>query len=148
MNPSTPSNISPKRQVMETWFREVWGNKDEQVIDRIFPENGEATGLRSQSLVGPAEFKKFHAAMCALLDQIDIVIDHSIEEGDWISNLITIHAVSHISGKPVRISGNTYSRIDVENGWILEGYNNIDFMSLWNQMGFLPPDIFSMTGKG
>ena len=146
MNPYSPSNNSPKRQVMETWFREVWYNQDQSVIDKMFPEAGKTEGLGGQPLGGPAAFKKYHTALCTLLDNIDIHIDHSIEEGDWISNLVTITAISRISGHEVKFTGNTYSKIDVDKGMILEGYNNIDFMSLWNQMGFLPPDIFKMTG--
>ena len=49
MNPSTPPKISPKQKIMETWFQEVWTNKNVSMIDKMFPENGEAKAEKTKA---------------------------------------------------------------------------------------------------
>ena len=126
-------------EILETWFRRVWKERDQAAIDEMFPSLSEAAGLGKQVLIGPEDFKQFHISLCNLISDIEITIDKSMENGAWISALCTLQGNS-MSGETVSITGNVTGRI--ENGKIMEAYNHWDFMGLWGQLGLLPNDSF------
>jgi ketosteroid isomerase-like protein len=106
----------------------------------MFVVDGEARGLGANSLIGPKDFKVFHATLCALLSDIAITVDKSIEEGDWISVICSLRAKSEKTGAPVGMTGHVLVRI--ADGKILEGYNHWDFLGLFGQLGALPAQAF------
>lgn len=132
--------------VLKTWFKKVWNEEKADAIVDMFELDGEAKGLGRQPLIGPKEFREFHKALCALLSNIEISIDKSIEDEGWTSALCTLSAVSRKDNKQVTISGSVFARI--EDGKIQEGYNNWDFLSLWEQLDYLPKDSFDKGLSG
>lgn len=134
------------RELLETWLERVWSNEDQSAIDELFHPEGDVAGLGQPDLVGPEEFKKFQSSLCKLLANIEISIIKYIESDTWSSALCTLNAVSRRNGDPIYISGTIFVRI--ENGQIQEAYNNFDFMSMWEQLGLLPPDSFGQGLNG
>jgi len=51
-----------KSTLLHRWFDEVWNNKDEAAIDRMFAGDGVGHGLGAEPIVGPENFKTFHRA--------------------------------------------------------------------------------------
>src|SRR4051794_24957089 len=102
--------MSALRDVVETWFRRVWAEEDASAIDELFVPEGQARGLGANTLVGPKDFKQFHAALCAQLSEIVITVDKSLEEGDWISVICTLRAKGSKTGTPVAITGSVMVR--------------------------------------
>ncbi|MEP5396807.1 MAG: hypothetical protein ABJQ22_11190 [Hyphomicrobiales bacterium] len=47
-----------------------------------------ARGLGSQTHIGPAGFKGFQQGLLALVSDVEIKIDKSMEDGDWIFALV------------------------------------------------------------
>ena len=130
---------------LSTWFYRVWKELDISAIDEMFA-GGEVRGLGSQTLLTPDDFKQFHGAMCALLTDIEIVIDKSVEQDNWTSALCTVNAKSKTNGKAISITGNVWVRI--ENNQIQEAYNHFDFVGLWAQLDLLPEDSFEKGLQG
>ena len=134
------------QEVLKNWFQRVWKEEDQDAIDEMLPSSGKASGLGSQSLVGPEEFKQFHHGLCCLLSDIDISIDKCIEQESWTSALCTFSATSKNDGSSVTITGTVFGRI--EGGKIQEAYNHFDFLNLWCQLGYLPSDSFVKGMQG
>jgi hypothetical protein len=101
--------------------------------------------LGLQPLVGAEGFKSFHRAMCALLRDTDLVIDHHIEAGSWLAVLCTFTGTS-ANGQRVATNGAIHARI--ADGKIHEAYNHFDFIGLFAQLGLLPGDTFERCLAG
>jgi hypothetical protein len=129
-------DMSTKREVIDTWFRRVWKEEDAAAIDEMLIVDGGVRGLGANSLVGPKDFKVFHATVRALLSGIVTTVDKSIEEGDWLSCICTVKAKSRKTGAPVAMTGSVL--VKVVNGKITEAYNHFDFLGLFGQLGLLP----------
>ncbi len=142
-------------KVMETWFHRVWNEGDASAIDDMFLKDGKARGLGGEDLVtevadlqaieeqvrvGPEGFKDFHARLFAILKDFDIQVNQSMEDGDWISALCTVHATSRKTGERVKMTGSVLVRM--VDGQLAEAYNHFDFMSLYQQLDLLPENAF------
>ena len=132
-----------KQEVIDTWFDRVWQQEDASAIDEFFHPDGKAEGLEDGTLVGPEDFKPFHQAICALLKDMKIKVNKTLEEGDWITCTYTLTAQSNIGKEPISIEGSALCRI--EDGLIREAHNHLDFLGLYSQLGLLPADSL-MTG--
>jgi SnoaL-like polyketide cyclase len=104
-----------------------------------------AHGLGLQPLVGAEGFKRFHRAICALLRDTDLVLDHHIEAGGWLAALCTFTGTS-ANGQRVAMNGAIHARI--ADGRIQEAYNHFDFIGLFMQLGLLPGDTFERCIAG
>jgi SnoaL-like polyketide cyclase len=132
-------------RTMEIWARRVWVERDEAAIDEMLVTKADLHGLGLQPLVGAEGFKSFHRAMCALLRDTDLVVDHHIESGSWLAVLCTFTGTS-ANGQRVAINGAIHARI--ADGKIQEAYNHFDFIGLFMQLGLLPGDTFERCIAG
>lgn len=135
-----------RKQVLENWMSRVWVDQDVTAIDELFVPAGLARGLGQQSLIGPEQFKAFHSTFSQLLRGFQIKIDHFIEQGEWVSALLTLSAYVRSTDKPVSITGNIYGVIN--HGKIEKAFNHWDFLGLFTQMGLLPKDCFEQGLSG
>ncbi|MBL4789201.1 MAG: ester cyclase [Kordiimonadaceae bacterium] len=135
-----------KRKLLETWFQRVWNEEDANAVDEMFVDGGAARGLGDRDVVGPEQFKQFQTALCGLVSGITVTIDKAIKEEQWLSTICTLRATSRETGGPVSMSGSVV--VKISDGKILEGYNHWDFMSLWDQLGYLPGDSFAKGLQG
>jgi hypothetical protein len=138
--------MSTCKEVLETWFHRVWTEQDADAIDELFIPEGAASGLRTNVAIGPAEFKEFHSALLALLTDLVITIDKSIQEDDWIAAVCTLRARSRQSQAPIEITGSVMIRIS--DGKLIEAYNHWDFIGIFSQLGLLPTDTFARALGG
>ncbi len=139
--------MSPNRALLETWFQRVWAEEDTKAIFELFPR-GPNHGLGRQQVVGPEEFSRFHEAICKLLRDIKVSVDHFIEANDgWISAICTLTAVGQNAPTEVAITGSVFAKVG-EGGVFVECYNHWDFTTLWEQLGLLPDNIFGRCLAG
>jgi len=130
---------------LRTWGRRVWVERDEAAIDEMMLADTAARGLGMQVLVRPEGFKQFHRAVCALLRDTDLVVDHHIEAEGWLAALCTFTGSAH-DGRKVAITGAIHARI--AEGKIVEAYNHFDFLGLFAQLGLLPEDVLARCLSG
>ncbi len=138
--------MSGKKQVLEVWLQRVWVEQDVNAIEEMFVATGRARGLGAQTLFGPEDFKIFHHSLSSLLINFKFSIDHFIEQGDWISALVTMDADSSKDNQSINITGNIFGII--KDGQIQEAYNHFDFMGLFSQLGLLPSNCFEQGLSG
>jgi predicted ester cyclase len=134
------------KALLRRWFQEVWNEGKETTIDELFIPDGVAHGLSKESgkqLQGPAAFKPFWRAFRSAFPDIRVTVEELIAEGDLavarciVRGAHTGHglgfAPTHCS---VEFSGVTIIR--VRDGKIVEGWNNFDFLALYQQIGLIP----------
>jgi predicted ester cyclase len=128
--------------VIHTWFEEVWNRQDESAIDRLMSSQAVAHGLTPEPLRGPAGFKPLFHTFRKALGNIRIDVVRTVTEGD------TCVAHCHVTGRhvgaefgapatnnPVDFWGTTIAR--VKNGQIVEGWNTFDFLTMYQQIGWV-----------
>ena len=131
------------KEVIRRWFEEVWNKGRAEVIDEMFASHGRAHGLGDDdAVIGPTEFKKFHAQFRGAFPDMVVVVEDLVAEGDKVAARCSVRgkhtgdalgiAATHT---PVGFTGMTIVRI--ENGQIVEAWNNFDFMSMNKQLGVI-----------
>lgn len=128
--------------VLRSWFEELWNQGREDTIDRLLAQNGRAHGLGPEPIVGPAAFHPFYRQLRQAFPDLRVEVLRSVAQGDMAS--VCCHATGTHSGpgfgpatgRRVDFTGQCTARI--QNGQIVEGWNNFDFMSCYQQIGLLP----------
>jgi steroid delta-isomerase-like uncharacterized protein len=131
------------RALIHRWFDEVWNNGRTTAIDEMFADNGIAHGLGDDSanpLRGPEGFKEFHAKFREAFPDILITVEDTICEGDRIAARCSVRGkhTGHSLGfaatdAAVEFTGIAIVRVN--DGKIVEAWNNFDFMTLYKQLG-------------
>ena len=133
------------KELVRRWFEEVWNKGRADAIEEMFDVNGIAHGLSddpSQPIKGPTDFKPFYTTFREAFPNLKIVIEDMVAEGDKVAARCSVHGKHEgdFMGKaatqsPVDITGIAIVRI--ENGKIVEAWNNFDFMTMYKQCGLL-----------
>ena len=132
-------------EFIHRWFEEVWNNKREDAIDEMFAEDGIANGLNDADgnpLRGPEGFKTLHRAFLSAYPDLKIEVVDTVVEGDKIAARCRVtgsHAGDGIgvlpTNQPVEFTGMTI--VQVQDGTIVEAWNEFNFMEMYKQVGAL-----------
>lgn len=133
------------KQLLRRWFEEVWNKGRADAIEEMFDENGIAHGLSddpSKPMRGPRDYKPFYATFREAFPNMIIVIEDMIAEGDKVAARCSVRGKHEgeflgraATQAPIDITGIAIVRI--ENGKIVEAWNNFDFMALYKQVGHI-----------
>jgi steroid delta-isomerase-like uncharacterized protein len=130
------------KALVQRWFDEVWSNGRAAAIDEMLAANAVVHGLGPE-MVGPAQFKAFHAAYRDAFPDVTIRVEHMVAEGNFVAARWSGTGTHRGNGlgfaatnKPVRFSGMLFVR--VENGRLAEGWNNFDQLGMLQQLGVVP----------
>jgi steroid delta-isomerase-like uncharacterized protein len=131
------------KQILRRWFDELWNNGRAETIDELFDNDGIAHGLSedpSEPIKGPGGFRPFYTAFREAFPNLVIVVEDMVAEGDKVAARCSVRGrhEGELRGKaatqsPVEFTGMTIVRI--ENGKIVEAWNNFDFMTMYKQLG-------------
>ena len=133
------------KELLRRWFEEVWNKGRADAIEELFDENGIAHGLAddpSQPLKGPSDFRPFHTTFREAFPNMIIVVEDMVAEGDKVAARCSVRGKHEgeflgraATQSPVEFTGIAIVRID--NGKIVEAWNNFDFMAMYKQVGLL-----------
>ena len=128
------------KQVLKRWFDEVWNQKREAAIDELFTPGGLCYGFPDDnSAIGIEEYKKTYHAFCGAFPDLHVELGEIKEDGNrasaaWVATMT--HTGDHLgfpaSGKKVDLHG--HSTVEVANGRILNGWNQVDVASLFQKL--------------
>lgn len=127
--------------VARDWFESVWNRLDESAIDRLMHPQAVAHGLGPEPLRGPAQFKPFFHAFKGAFFNIRIHIDRAVTQGAVVAVLCHVtgnhggDAFGPATRRDVDFWGTTFIR--VHDGKIIEGWNTFDFLTMYQQMGWV-----------
>jgi predicted ester cyclase len=128
------------------WFAQVWNQLDESAIDRLMHPEGLVHGLGPEPLRGPDQFKPFFHTFRNALGGIRVDITRTVVQGDTCAVLCRVVAthVGHTLGAPatnrdVDFTGITMLR--VKDGRIVEGWNVFDFLTMYQQIGWVASPV-------
>jgi steroid delta-isomerase-like uncharacterized protein len=131
------------KALLRRWFDEVWNKGNAEAIDEMFAADGIAHGLsddESNPLKGPTGFTPFHATFRGAFPDIEVIVEDLIAEGDKVVARCSVrgkHTGDHLgisaSNSPVLFTGMAIVRI--EDGMIVEAWNNFDFLKMNRQIG-------------
>lgn len=130
---------------LHRWFEEVWNQKREDAIDEMFIEDGIANGLNDAEgnpLRGPEAYKTLHRSFLSAYPDLKIIVEDTVTEGNKIAARCKItgtHKGEGIGVTPTQqpVDFTFMTMVRVENGKIVEAWNNVDFMAMYNQLGAL-----------
>ena len=133
------------KALVQRWFDEVWNKGRADAIDEMLDEDGIVHGLSddpSNPIIGPRDFRPFHTLFRDAFPNMMIVVEDMVAEGDKVAARCSVRAKHEgdflgkaATASPVEFTGIAIVRI--ENGKIVEAWNNFDFMTLHKQVGLL-----------
>jgi steroid delta-isomerase-like uncharacterized protein len=132
--------------VMRRWFEEVWNQSREAAIDELMASDAVAHGLGPQPLRGSAAFKPFVRAFRQAFPDLQIEVLRTVTEGDLV--VTHIHATGRHTGEglggaatsqPVAFDGMIIAQ--VQKGQIVQGWNCIDFLTMYQQLGWVSSPV-------
>ena len=128
---------------MHRWFEEVWNQKRESAIDELMAEDALVHGIvgpDGKRDTGPVAFRPFFHHFCAAFPDIRITVEDALVDGGKVAVRCAVTATHTGPGltatptnKSAKITGMCIVR--VEDGKIAEGWNNFDFLSMYQQLG-------------
>ena len=133
------------KALLRRWFEEVWNKGRAEAIDEMFAPDGLAHGLAGgEPLRGPAHFKQFFHTFKDAFPDIEVVVEDTVAEGDKVAARCTVRGRHHgdtlgfaATKRPVEFTGICIARW--RDGQIIEAWNNFDFMTMYQQLGVVPP---------
>ena len=94
-----------------------------------------------------------HGEVCEIVttlrgkvDTINIELRNVVENGEWVSAIVIATATEKNHGRPVEIFGHITAR--VANNRFSECFNQMDFLSFFEQIGQLPPNSLEVLLVG
>jgi len=116
------------------WFAEVWNQGIENSIDELLASEAIVHGIEGLSAPGPAGFKAFYHSFLNDFANVHVDVEDVVSEGGYESSRCNVSATHKASGQTVNFTGQT--TIKIKDGKITEGWNNFDFLSMHQQLGF------------
>ena len=133
------------KTIIHEWFEEVWNQGNASTIDRLLAADAIVHGIvdkNGDAVRGPAAFKEFHRSFLNAFPDIKVEVLDTIAAGDKLAARCLARG-THTgeglgfkpTGKSAEFTGMCFAR--VENGKIVEAWNNFDFLTLHQQLGTL-----------
>jgi steroid delta-isomerase-like uncharacterized protein len=128
-------------EVNRQWYEDMWNRRREDLIDVLMAADAVAHGLGAQPIQGAAGFKPFFRSFVQAVPDLKITIVRMISEGDLVATHIhttgthTGDGLGPATNQPVAFDGMIISR--VKDGQIVEGWNCIDFLTFYQQLGLV-----------
>ena len=115
------------------WMEQVWNNDNKDAIDEMLDANGIIKGIEGITEPGPNGFKVFYNSFRQQFPTVHVEVEDVYTDGEFETSRCTVDAAT-ATGQTVHFTGMTCVRIN--NGKITEAWNNFDFKSMYEQLGF------------
>jgi predicted ester cyclase len=130
---------------LHRWFEEVWNNRREDAIDEMLDDDVVGHGLTNaegDTIRGKEDFKNLHRTFLSTYPDLKITVEDIVTEGDKMAGRCRVSATHAGEGlglaptnQPVEFTGMIIVRVN--DGKIVEAWNEFDFMKMFTQIGAL-----------
>ncbi|MFD0979920.1 ester cyclase [Tropicimonas aquimaris] len=138
--------MGSKTDLLQGFYDRVWVDGAIDEAGRFFDTSAEASGLMPDLAVGAVEFHEFVAALLEFLDVQRVTFEKTVEQGEWLAVMASFEANVLANGQTITGSGMLMARIVDDR--IVEAFNCIDFLGLFEQLGLVPPDALALGMAG
>lgn len=132
--------------IMRQWFQEVWNERRESSIEKLMAPHARVHGLAGGPIAGPEAFRPFYRLFCNAFSDLRVEVVQTVVEGDRVAALCHVtgtHTGDALGGPPTRrhvdFWGNTIGV--VKDGRIIEGWNTFDFLTMYQQLGWVKSPV-------
>jgi steroid delta-isomerase-like uncharacterized protein len=137
------SKTEKNKALLRRWFDEVWNKGRADAIDEMLAADAIVHGLSDDPenpLKGPSGFKPFHEIFRGAFPDVEVVVEDTIAEGDKVVARCSVrakHSGNHlgIAASNAAVSFTGISIVRINDGKIVEAWNNFDFMKMNKQIG-------------
>jgi predicted ester cyclase len=122
-------------QLLQKWFEEVWNNGNETFIDEAMDKDVVIHGLDPTGTTNGIEsFKQFYLNFRESFSYVMIDVKPLVSDNEFAAAYCQVSA-NHIKGNHIFFTG--LCIIKVKNGKLIEGWNNFDFLKMYQQLGHI-----------
>ncbi len=115
------------------WFQEVWNNANRNAIDELLAADGVVHGIEGINVPGPEGFKVFYDSFRNQFPTVNVEVEDTVSQDDLETSRCTVTATD-ANNQTVTFTGMTFLRVN--DNKIVEAWNNFDFLSMYQQLGF------------
>jgi steroid delta-isomerase-like uncharacterized protein len=133
--------------LVRRWFEELWNQSREDTIDQLLSHDAVVHGLPTpdgKPLTGPDGFRGLYRQFRSAFPDMKIKVTRAISQGDQCAVHVEARGTHSGDGlgvaathRPVHFAGIVIIR--ARDGKLVEGLNAFDFLSLYQQIGLVPP---------
>jgi hypothetical protein len=131
---------------MKRWYKEVWENGNFDVIEGYFLPDAHNNYIAPNFGIEPSEIREWMIVLRKFVYDIKVNAIQSIEDGDWISMMLEIHAKTVSNDKPVMVYQQIMLRFEGDKK--AESYPAFDFLRFFEQLGQLPEHTHALLLSG
>lgn len=126
--------------LVRRWFSEVWNQGRESAVDDLLAGDAVVHGLGEPDVAvrGPAGFKPFLSKFQSAFTDIQITVDQTIAEGDWVASRWSARMTHRgdqlgvpATGERIQVTGMSMGRF--QGGKMVEAWNSWDQLALMEQ---------------
>lgn len=143
---SMDMKMGRKSEILARWHRQVWEQGDVEAIDTMFRADTRANGILPGLQMGPEEFKALVTMVLELIEPPKVTFRKTMEQDDWLAAFLSIKARAVAKARPIHVTGMIFARF--EGDYMVETYNNFDFIGFFEQLGLLPENTIALGLSG
>jgi predicted ester cyclase len=133
-------------ELIHRWFEEVWNQKREEAIREMMHRDARVHGIADIAAEqrGPDAFIPFWRKFTAAFPDLKITVLDTVAEGEKVAARCLVNGNHTGAGlgiaptnSPIEFTG--ICILHERDGKVFEGWNNFDFLALFQQLGIFNP---------
>ncbi|AXT34009.1 nuclear transport factor 2 family protein [Phaeobacter sp. LSS9] len=128
------------------WFHDVWVGQNLDLVEPMFHPNLEVNGPLHGAVAIAADYREVVGTLHNIFHDLDLTLTHALDDGDYVAIRVRVQGYGR-ADEPLDYFGQLIVRM--QDGQIREFLSNFDYMTMFEQLGQLPPDCLPicMTGE-
>jgi predicted ester cyclase len=120
-------------ELLQQWYEEVWNKGNEGFIDQMMHKDVIIHGLDpGGTSKGVDSFKSFYKTFRESFPTVHVELKSLVNDDETAAAHCLVSA-KHVKGNSVSFAGLCVGRY--KNGKLVEGWNNFDFLKMYQQLG-------------
>lgn len=135
--------VDQNQEIVERAFTELLDGHNVDLIPELYAEDAQFYGMSGPEPIDSEEYEAFLSMYFDAFPDLSFEIEEMIVDGDRVSVRWTAHGTHDgplmdvpATGKSVAVTGTSF--IHIEDGEIVEAYNNHDMLGLLQQLDAIP----------